>query len=63
MSVSWEPGRRYARVLTFLKYILQRVPQQRKDNPIVTVFEKWPNLADHEKIQGTDHGGFSQHLQ
>jgi hypothetical protein len=36
--------------------------QQRKDNPIVTVYEKWPNLADHEKIQGTDHGGFSQDL-
>ncbi|KAI6042457.1 galactose-binding domain-like protein [Pisolithus marmoratus] len=31
---------------------------QRKDNPVVTVYEAQANLADHEKIQGTD-GNFN----
>jgi len=31
---------------------------ERKDNPIITVYEAQANLADHEKIQGMD-GAFS----
>lgn len=27
---------------------------QRKGNPVITVYEAQANLADHEKIQGTD---------
>jgi hypothetical protein len=28
--------------------------QQRKQDPIITVYESQANLADHEKIQGTE---------
>lgn len=31
---------------------------QRKENPVITVYEAQANLADHEKIQGTD-GNFN----
>ncbi|KAI6025812.1 galactose-binding domain-like protein [Pisolithus orientalis] len=31
---------------------------QRKENPVITVYEAQANLADHEKIQGTE-GNFS----
>jgi len=31
---------------------------ERKNEPVVTVYEANPNIADHEKIQGTD-GNFS----
>jgi len=27
---------------------------ERKENPVITVYEAQANLADHEKIQGTD---------
>jgi hypothetical protein len=29
---------------------------QRKREPVITVYETQANLADHEKIQGTDSG-------
>jgi hypothetical protein len=28
--------------------------QQRKQDPVITVYESQANLADHEKIQGTE---------
>jgi hypothetical protein len=31
---------------------------QRKSDPVITVYETQANLADHERIQGTD-GNFS----
>jgi len=31
---------------------------ERKDKPVITVYEAQPNISDHEKIQGTD-GSFS----
>jgi hypothetical protein len=36
--------------------------QQRKQDPVVTVYESQANLADHEKIQGTE-GNFSKPSQ
>jgi hypothetical protein len=35
---------------------------QRKQDPVITVYESKPNLADHEKIQGTV-GNFSMPSQ
>jgi DNA replication regulator DPB11 len=35
---------------------------QRKQDPVITVYEAKPNLADHEKIQGTE-GNFSMPSQ
>ena len=35
---------------------------QRKQDPVITVYESKPNLADHEKIQGTE-GNFSMPSQ
>jgi len=35
---------------------------ERKRDPIITVYESQANLADHEKIQGTDGGLSGQRL-
>ncbi|KAI9510720.1 DUF1000-domain-containing protein [Russula earlei] len=35
---------------------------ERKQDPVITVYEARPNLADHEKIQGTE-GNFSRPSQ
>ncbi|KAI0049010.1 DUF1000-domain-containing protein [Auriscalpium vulgare] len=32
---------------------------ERKENPVITVYESQANLADHEKIQGTDGNVFA----
>jgi len=35
---------------------------ERKRDPVITVYESQANLADHEKIQGTDGGVGTMHL-
>ena len=37
-------------------------PLQRKSDPVITVYETQANLADHEKIQGTDGSFSSSHI-
>jgi len=42
--------------------VLDDPSHQRKQDPVITVYESRPNLADHEKIQGTE-GNFSMPSQ
>lgn len=47
-------GLRYASSRSTVFDSKTRSFSQRKSDPVITVYETQANLADHEKIQGTD---------